>query len=249
MWCPHCDAFNWGWRFRCVKCRKILHVDLNVDAEESTSKERRRGFSRRTRATLIQFLVLDITVIAVLAWYGSGLDWAELFRGWHAMPFYILALTPLYLWITVFILLSLIAKDEAGEVQVNLLTLAGAVVGLCSCGVAWDYTVSYGDLGHGGFGSVILLLAFPFTLITPLASVYSVAALLIPFGALQEGYTFFAIEPISAYLLGWVSVGILFASMWTPFGLRYDGHWRLLSGHRLWTLHFTLVLKPSETPP
>lgn len=239
MKCPTCGADNWDWPvIRCVKCGKLFHGD--VDVEEITCKERPRKLSRRTWIIIIQFLVLDVTIIAILAWYGSGLDWTEFQLPELSMPFYILALTPLVLWTTVLILLSLIARDEAIEVRVNLLALAGAVIGLCSCVVGWEIDVRHGDTGFGFLGSAILLLAYPFTVITPLASIGSVAVLLLPY-SMVDVHSSLTIEPISAYLLGWVSVGILFASIWTPFGLRYDGHWRLLSGSRLLTLHFNRI--------
>ena len=101
--------------------------------------------------------------------------------------------------------------------------------------------IHHSDDAVGAYSaSIPLLFTYPFTVITPLAGLGNAGALLYTVSlASKEGGV---IEPVSVYLLGWLSVSVLIASMIIPLGFKYDGNHRFLFGHRYLTLHIKRMM-------
>lgn len=154
---------------------------------------------------------------------------------------------PLVIWATAFVILYLLARSGRIEIQTNLLALTGAFLGFCSFLVGWDVIQRGSDWSGVGTVCIFLLFTYPFTVITPVAGIGNAAVLLYAIsGAIQAGGV---IEPMSGYLLGWLSVAVLITSMIAPLGSEYDGNWRFPFGHRYFTLHFTRkVTRPAQHP-
>jgi hypothetical protein len=154
---------------------------------------------------------------------------------------------PLVIWTIAFVVLYLLARNGRIEMQTNLLAIAGAFIGFCSFVVGWSVIERGYDWSAETTACVLLLFTYPFTVITPIAGIGNAIVLLYPLGIASEGGG--VIEPMSGYLLGWLSVAVLIASMIVPSGSKFDGNWRLPFGHRYLTLHFKRKMNVhSETP-
>lgn len=148
-----------------------------------------------------------------------------------------LAVALLLIWSFALIAVYMTARKGTIKLQLNLLALAGAFLGFYSFMTGWFVVERGYDWSGSTTVSFFLLFSFPFTLVTPLAGFGNAAVLMYAIAFANEVGG--VIEPMSAYLLGWASVAFLTASIVVPFGLKYDGQWRLPAGHRFLTLHFS----------
>ena len=143
---------------------------------------------------------------------------------------------PLVMCAMALVALYLLARNERIEMQTNVLALTGAFIGFLSFVVGWSVIERGSDWGAEIAVCVLLLFTYPLTVITPIAGIGNAIVLLYAFiYANEEGGI---IEPMSGYLLGWLSVAVLIASMIVPLGFKYDGNKRYSYGHRYLTLHF-----------
>jgi len=160
------------------------------------------------------------------------LDWTE-----HVFLFYALLSIPLVVWMIAFAILSYLAHRGKIEMRANLLALTGAFIGFVSLLSGWSMIERGSDWEGTTPLSLWLLFIYPFTVLTPVAGIGTILVLLGSYGLVNENGA--VIEPMSGYLLGWVSVIILFASVVVPLGLKIDNRYRRSLGSRYLTLTFS----------
>jgi hypothetical protein len=136
-----------------------------------------------------------------------------------------------------FAILLYFARHGRIEMRTNLLAIIGALVGFLSILSAWGMIERGSDWEGVTPLYLWLLFIYPFTVLTPVAGIGTTVVLLGSYGLVNENGAM--IEPMWGYLLGWVSVIILFASVVVPLGLKVDNRYRHSLGSRYLTLTFS----------
>lgn len=100
------------------------------------------------------------------------------------------------------------------EYRVNILAIAGAFLSYVSLLTAWAIV----ERGYDWTGSVsyslFLLLTYPVSVVTPLASIGQAGVLI--YSAAYASVELADIEPFYGYLIAWVAVGFMLAGVARP---------------------------------
>jgi hypothetical protein len=142
---------------------------------------------------------------------------------------------PLLILIAVFLLCYLRARDDSYKVRLNVLAFAGALLAFGSFTTGWSVVESGGDWSISGEYALFLLFTYPFAIVTPLAGIGQAGVLLWVLGYAREHNA--SITPFYGYLLAWISVILMVASIAWPVGLP-RGYTRSDIYDRLLTLTF-----------
>lgn len=124
--------------------------------------------------------------------------------------------TPLLVWLSIFAFAYMRSRNAGLVVRVNVLAIMGAFLTLVSFFTGWDVHQSSGDVGYSNAFFFLLLFTYPLAVITPLAGIGQAGILLWVLSYAREHDA--AIVPYFGYLIAWVSVILMAASVVWPVG-------------------------------
>lgn len=124
--------------------------------------------------------------------------------------------TPLLVWLSIFAFAYIRSRDGRLVVRVNVLAIMGAFLALVSFFSLWDVHQGGGDVHYSNGFFLFLLFTYPLAVITPLAGFGQAGMLLWVLSYAREHNA--SIVPLYGYLIAWISVILMIASVVWPLG-------------------------------
>jgi Ca2+/Na+ antiporter len=140
----------------------------------------------------------------------------------HSFPFewvlvFVLGTSiPLLVWVSIFAFAYMRSRDGKLDVRVNIMAILGAFLALVSFFTGWAVVRGGNDWGIGNSLSFFLLFTYPLAVITPLAGIGQAGMLMWALSEAREQGA--SIVPYFGYVIGWVSVILMLASIAWPVG-------------------------------
>lgn len=132
------------------------------------------------------------------------------------MVFVLGASIPLLVWVSIFAFAYMRSRDGRLDVRVNVMAILGAFLALVSFFTGWSVVQSGYDWGISWGFYFFLLFTYPLAVITPLAGIGQAGMLLWVLSYARENDA--SIVPYYGYVIAWVSVILMVASIAWPVG-------------------------------
>lgn len=148
---------------------------------------------------------------------------------------------PLLIWISFFAFGYMQSRHGGYKMEVNVLAILGAFLAFVSFLTGWGVIERGSDWSLSGDYALFLLFTYPLAVITPLAGIGQAGVLLWVLSYAHENNG--SIEPFYGYLIAWISVMFMAASIVWPVRLARDRTWSNIY-HRLMTLTIRRTSRP-----
>jgi len=112
------------------------------------------------------------------------------------------------------------SRHGAYKMNVNILAILGAFLAFVSFSTGWCVVEHGLDWAASSDLALFLLFTYPFAVVTPLAGIGQAGVLLWVLGYASESNA--SIDPFSGYLIAWISVILMVASIVRPVMLSRD---------------------------
>ena len=138
----------------------------------------------------------------------------------YPLEWLIAASIPLLIWISVYAFGYQLSRGGRFKTRPNSLAISGALLGFISFTTGWIVVSRGYDFSIGSDYSLFLLFTYPIAVITPLAGIGQAVVLLWVASYAREHTT--SIEPFFGYVIAWISVMLMMASIVWPVVYRRD---------------------------